>query len=278
MTTQLPEIFYYIDYRKYLEDYYLRKKALDPKFTHIYICTRLGQKYTKSYFNNIVKGRMDITATFIDRFISLLELKSDEAKFFRALVNYNQTQSPNEKEFFFDQLVRLNKTPHTIIDKNSYAFYKEWYHIAFRSLLEIIDFNDDYKFLSSRLIPPITVREARESIELLNRLGLIERNSQGFWKPTEKVIVTGDLVKEAVIRQFQMKCLDHAKTLLACDPVEGNRNVTMTLSMSEKAYERIAERIKQFKSEIRSIVHKDEFPPKSVYHINLNFFRMSAKE
>ena len=125
MTKQLPDIFLYIDYRKYLEDYYSTMKALDPGFSHTYICHCLGQKNAKSYFNNVVKGRIDITATFIDRLISLLKLNRDEAKYFRALVNYNQTASSSEKEFFFDQLIRLNKTPHRLIDKNAYSFYKE---------------------------------------------------------------------------------------------------------------------------------------------------------
>jgi uncharacterized protein (TIGR02147 family) len=62
-------------------------KTQDRGFTHTYICHMLGQKNAKSYFNNVVKGRIDITATFIDRFISMLRLNLDEAKYFRALVN-----------------------------------------------------------------------------------------------------------------------------------------------------------------------------------------------
>jgi uncharacterized protein (TIGR02147 family) len=277
MKITLPDIFKYIDFKKYLTDYYRDRKKLDRGFTHTYICYRLGQKNAKSYFNNIVKGRIAITPTFIDRFISLLELKSDEAKFFRAIVNYNQTKSPNEKEFFFDQIVRLNKTPHQIIDKNAYAYYKEWRHSAVRALLDVIDFNDDYKLLTSRLFPRISIKEARDSIALLKQTGLIKRDERRFWKPSEKVLVTDDLIKDAMVKQFQVKCLDLAKNALVDDSVKKNRNITMTISLSEKAYERISERMKQFKLEIRSIAHKDEFQPNDVYHMNVNFFPMSSR-
>jgi uncharacterized protein (TIGR02147 family) len=277
MNPTLPEIFQYIDFKKYLEDYYLKRKQSDRGFTHTYICRRLGQKNAKSYFNNVVKGRLPITPTFIDRFISLLELKSDEAKFFRALVNYNQTKSPNEKEFFFDQLVRLNKTPHKVIDMNAYSYYKEWQHSAVRALLDVIDFKDDYKSLTARLSPRISIKEARTSLTLLKKNGLIKQDEHGFWKPSEKVLITGDLIKNAIVKQFQMKCLDLAKNALADDSIKLNRNVTMTVSLSEKAYERIMDRIKQFKLEIRSIVHKDECMPNAVYHMNLNFFPMSSR-
>ncbi len=277
MKQNLPDIFQYIDFKKYLEDYYGERKKFDRGFTHTYICRRLGQRNAKSYFNNIVKGRILLTPTFVDRFISLLELKSDESKFFRALVNYNQTKSPNEKEFFFDQIVRLNKTPHRIIDRDAYAYFKEWRHSAVRALLDVVDFKDDYKALASRLLPRMTIKEARDSIALLNRSDLIKQDERGFWKPSDKVVITGDFIKDAMVKQFQMKCLDLAKNALADASVKENRNVTMTVSLSRKAYERISDRIKQFKLEIRSIVHKDEEKPEGVYQINLNFFPMSSQ-
>lgn len=275
MKAELPDIFQYIDYRKYLEDYYSRRKSLDSSFTHEYICRRLGQENAKSYFNNIVKERMNVSPAFIDRFIELLELKSDCAKYFRALVNYNQTTSPHEKEFFFDQLVRLNRTPHRVIDGNAYAFYKEWYHSAIRALLDIVDFKNDYKALASRLFPPISMKQARDSVALLIRLGLVSKNEKGFLKPTDKLVVTGDFIKDAMVRQFQMKCLEHARTVLADGSNQAHRNVTLTVSLSDKAYNRVADRIQQMKTEVRSIVHKDELPASKVYHLNVNLFPMS---
>lgn len=275
MKTEYLDIFHYIDYRKYLEDYYSRRKSLDSSFTHEYICHRLGQENAKSYFNNVVKGRANVTPAFTDRFIDLLGLKSDEAKYFRALVNYNQTISPHEKEFFFDQLVQLNSTPHHVIDRNAYTYYKEWYHSAIRALLDIININNDYKTLASKLFPQITFKQARESITLLDRLGLISKDKKGFWKPTDKVIVTGEAIKDAMVKQFQMKCLEHARAVLASGSNQTHRNITLTMSLSDKAYERTIRRIQQLKSELRSIAHKDDIPPTKVYHLNVNIFPMS---
>jgi uncharacterized protein (TIGR02147 family) len=272
----IPDIFNYIDFRKYLEDYYSSRKRVDKGFTHLHICNRLGQKNAKSYFNNVIKGRTNVTPTFVDRFISVLELKQEEAMYFRALVNYNQTTSPNEKEFFFDQLVRLNRTPHYVMDKNAYAYYSEWYHSAVRALLDIVDFKNDYKQLANKIFPPITLKQARDSIQLLKDLGIIAENDKGHLKPTDKVIVTGEFIKDAVVKQFQMKCLEHAKNVIANDGVKGHRNITLTVSASEKAYDRISARINQFKTEIRSIVHKDELPPVKVHNLNINFFPMSS--
>lgn len=275
MKNELPDIFEYIDYRKYLDDYYVKRKSIEADFTHEYICHRLGQENARSYFSNVINGRTDMTPVFIDRFINLLELKPDAAKYFRALVNYNQTVSPHEKEFFFDQLVRLNRTPHQVVDPNAYEFYKEWYHSAVRALLDIIDVQSDYKALSVKLYPPITLKQARDSIGLLDRLGLIKKNEKGFWKPTEKIIVTGDFIKDALVKQFQMKCLEHARFALARGPGQACKNLTLTASISDKAFERMMGRLKQLKTEFRSIIHTDEKQATKVYHLNVNFFPMS---
>ena len=222
-----------------------------------------------------LKVRTNVSPAFIDRFIDLLELKPDSAKYFRALVNYNQTISPHEKEFFFDQLVRLNSTPHRVIDRNAYAFYKEWHHSAIRALLDIVNINNDYKALASKVFPQITIKQARDSVALLNRLGLISKDKKGFWKPTEKVVITGEAIKDALVKQFQMKCLEHARAVIANGSNQAHRNITLTMSLSDKAYERAIGRIQQLKSELRSITHKDDIPASKVYHLNVNFFPMS---
>jgi uncharacterized protein (TIGR02147 family) len=268
-------IFAYIDYRKYLLDYYNYRKSIDAGFTHTYVCFKLGQENSKSYFSNVIKGRIDVTSTFIDRFIDFLSLDTNEAHYFRALVNYNQSSSAHEKEFFFDQLVRLNNTSHSLVDKKAYAYYKEWYHSAIRALLDIVDFNDDLNVLVKKIHPKISLKQARDSINLLKELELIVQNDQGFWKAADKVISTGVVGHDELIERFQIACLDHAKNVIINGANLDYRNITMTVSLSDEAFKQITERTKQYKSEIRSIVQKDQEKPSRVYHINLNLFPMS---
>lgn len=278
MKTTKTDIFGYIDYRKFLQDYYEERKSADPGFTHTYICYRLGQEKAKSYFNNVIKGRTDVTSTFIDRFITLLELTNDESVYFRALVNYNQTNSAKEKEFFFDQLVRLNRTPHRIVNNSEYVYYKEWYYSTVRSLLDIIDFKDDYSQIVKRIQPRITLKQAKDAVKVLKSLGLIAENEQGILKVTDKVVSSGSFMHDAIIEQYQIKCLEQAMNVIASGNKQMHRNITMSMSMSDDCFERIAHKVDQFKSEIRSIIQKDTKKASRVYHMNVNFYPMSKEE
>lgn len=267
-----PDIFEYIDFRTYLEDFRLAMKAADPGFTHGYICHKLGQPNSRSYFSNVVKGVKNISSGFIDQFTDLLKLDSHEAKYFRALVNYNQAGSAQEKEFYFDQIVALNRTPYKLLDKNTFAYYKEWYHATIRSLLGIMDFKDDYKLLASKVYPKITVRQARESISLLKHLGLIQPDSDGFLKPVDKVLSAGTDIREHLIKQYQIKNIELGKQALINNDDIPCKTITYTIYVSEKGYSRIVDRMDQFRSGVRSIIHKDEDAATRVYQMNLQLF------
>ncbi len=272
MKCKLPVIFEYIDFRKYLEDFRTARKKSDPGFTHAYICHKLGQPNSRSFYSNVVKGIKNISARFIDLFIDLLNLDSHEARYFRALVSYNQTESVQEKEFYFDQIVALNRTPFKLLDSNTYAYYKEWHHSTIRSLLGIIDVKDDYKLLASKVYPTITARQARESVVLLKRLGLIQSDANGFLKPVDKVLSTGSSVENHLVRQYQLKNIELGKNALINNDKIPCKTVTYTIYVSEKGYDRVIERMDQFRSEIRSIIHKDEKPATRVYQMNLQLF------
>jgi uncharacterized protein (TIGR02147 family) len=275
METNSVSIFEYIDYRRYLRDYYEARKNLEPGFSHSLICYKLGQDKSKTYFSNVIAGRKEIGPSFIDRFIELLDLTSDEAKYFRALVGYNQSVRPKEKEFYLDQLVSLNRTPRKFIEKNSYEYFRSWHHSVIRSLLDIVDTDGYSADMLKRLNVQIPAAAAKKSLALLLELGLVKKNKQGKIKPTDKVVSTIDGVKDEIIKRYQMACLELGLNAISVSHPDSHKMSTMTFSCSPAAHKRINERIQQLRSEIRAIIHKDEERASDVYHINLQTFKLT---
>ena len=186
----LPNIYEYNDFRKFLADYQKARSRGGNGFNKSDLCRKLGLPNTRSYFNDVIRGK-EVSSVFLERFTVALELDRDEAQYFRALVRYNQAETVDDRDMFFDQLIALNRTPKKVMNPNVYTYYKEWYNSAIRAVLNIWDFKGDYKTLAKRLYPPITPRQAKESIKLLARLGLIKRNGSGVFKPTARSITTG---------------------------------------------------------------------------------------
>jgi uncharacterized protein (TIGR02147 family) len=253
----LPSVFAYNDFRAYLRDYYQLRHEQDSCFSKAAICRQLGLPNSRSYFQDILNGKF-LSPVKIPLLITMLGLSKEEANYFRVLVNFNQaTADPQERELLFEQLVRLNHTPTRIVEPQLYAYYRQWHHSAVRAVLGVIDFVDDYKQLAKSLAPPLTIRQAKESVALLLSLGLIAKNEEGLHKPTDSVISTGRFAQSELVRQYQQHCLDAAKQVLLANRKQPQRMITKMLSVSAEGYGRIAQKIEQFNAEITSIVHND---------------------
>ena len=272
-------LFAYNDFRRYLADWLAAKKAEDPRITGAEVHRRLGLPNTRSFFPDVVSGKR-VTETFVDRFIVLLDLDREESRFFRALVRYNQAESPEERELAFDQLVTFNRTPRTVLDQRQMSFYKDWKHGAIRALLDTGEYGDDPDRIAKELVPRLTPGQVRESLELLAGLGLIAQNEDGFWKPTEASISAPEGTRDDLIVSLQLQHLELAqKSLLTKDAPE-RLVATNVVSVSRTVAAQIEQRLEKLRSEIRSMVHKDTEPPTEVclVHTSLIPLKKPSKE
>jgi uncharacterized protein (TIGR02147 family) len=277
MPEPLPSIYAYNNFRLFLRDFQLAKRANDRLFTKSGICRKLGIPNSRSYYNDVLNGK-HVTPTYIERFVRLFEFNSEEAKFFRVLVKFNQAEGTQERELYFEQLIALNKTPKRELSRDLYEYYREWYNGAVRAALETVDFKDDCSLLTKKIIPPITEKQARESIALLKRLGLVKRDGKGYLRLTDKAIAAGPDIPEELLKQYQLKCLDAAQQSLIKNRSMHQVFSTNTISLSGPAYELLLKRLKQFKGEVRSLVNKDEHTADRVYQLAIQLFPHVKKE
>jgi uncharacterized protein (TIGR02147 family) len=277
MNPKISDLYEFADFRKFLEDYQARRQAFDKTFTRSRFCRELGLPNTRSYFIDVVSGRRPLSSYTVNRFIQVMRMDDDEAQYFRILVDFNQSTHDKERELLFDQLVALNRTPRKFVDPDQYEFYKHWYHTAVFSLLELHDSTGNPRDLAKRVYPPITPGQAQESIRLLERLGMIRKNAKGIWKATSKTVDSGRMVQSELVKQYQLQCLELAKsTMLMGRQDDGLKNFsTVTLSLSEGACRLIASRIRRFRSEMQAIAHKDAEPADRVYQLNIQYFPQS---
>ncbi len=60
--------------------------------------------------------------------------------------------------------------------------------------------------------------EPKQSIELLLSLGLIKKNDEGCFKPTDKVLTTGDVVRDELLQCYQIANHDILRSTTAVYP------------------------------------------------------------
>ncbi len=272
-----PNIFEFIDYKKFLTAWREAEKEINPGLTHEYLCAKLGQK-NRTYFSDVEKGRKRIGAEVLDRLIKLMGLNCDEAKYFRAIVGYGQPATYDEREYWFEQAIQLNNTPKKIVDKTTYDFFKKWYHTTVRAYLDTCNFKNEYREASSKLYGRVSPKEVQEAIKNLLALGLIAPNNEGFLKPVDRVLVTGDMVKDELIRAYHLSNVNIFRDIVERNEPDSYQSRHLTVSVSEEGMERIIKRINQLRAEIMSIAHKDEKKAERVYKIAIHTYPESKKD
>jgi len=273
---QTLSIYAYQDFRKYLLDWWQTRQTLEPDLSKSEMSRRLGLPNTRSYFTDVLAGKK-VTELFVERFLGALDLTADEGRFFRALVQFNQAETPEDREVAFDRLVSLNRTPHRRLDPREYSYYRHWWNGAVRAVLAIEDHADDWDRLAARIQPTITGRQAREAVELMVDLGLAARDDRGFWKPTEATLSSGSDNRDELVLQMQMQQFDLARRAIMTRFRDPKEIATSTLSLSRGGVELVRQRVERFRSEVRSIAHKDPDPADRVYSLCLALFPLTAE-
>lgn len=274
-TKTLPSVFSYSDFRRFLAEYQEQRQQLEPDFNRTTVCRRLGLPNSRSFFNDVIKGR-PLTQAYVERFVEAFELPTEEAQYFRALVKYNQAQNDKERELFGSQLLSLAKTPRSIIKRRAYEFYSKWYHSVVRTALDIVDFAGDYEALGALIKPPITASQVKASVRLLERLELIAPDARGFLKPTSKNLATGAYVEDSTVKEHQARCIDLCRKAMFEKGGQFRNISTSMMSLSAEALKGIERELQEFKARIRAIINADKAPADRVYQMSLLLFPMSA--
>ncbi len=273
----LPDIFGYNDFRKFVSDYQARRQKTEPSFSKSMFSRMLGLPNTRSYVTDVLKGKK-VTSEFVERFIEVMGLGKPEANYFRVLVRHNQSENPDERMLYLEQLIVLNRTPRRILEKDLFEYYRNWYHSVIRALLHFHDFADDYSALASRLTPAISVRQARESIKLLLKLKLIAPDEAGFYRPTDRALSTPDFVNDELVRQYQMQCFDLARrSVIKKNSSASGQYFTNTISLSPSGLKILENMVERFRSEIRALAVKDELPSENVCTVAFALFPTANK-
>lgn len=274
-------IFDYIDFKRYLIDCYEDRKKNNPAFSYQMIANRAGFK-NKGFVFNIIKGDKVLSKPNAFKLSQALGHNRYEAEYFDCLVSFNQAKNLAERNYLFERLGQIHNrgkatSSSQIARKDQFEFYSKWYHVVIRSIIEMYRFTGDYSWLGKMVNPPITAPQAKQSVQLLIKLGLVYRGKDRVYKVSNKNLTTGGDVVNLAVQNFHSECTDLSKRAINEFPPK-TRNITgLTLGISEKTYQYICKEILEFQTRIVTIADMDD-EANRVYQFNFHFFPTSNQD
>lgn len=268
-------VFDYLDYRSYLRDLYEARRAADPRFSCRFIAQKVGFR-SASYFTQVLNGKAGMTTDMALRFAAFLRLDPKESDYLELLVLHQRSKTVKERRRYLERLTSFRGTSAQIVQQENFRFFEKWHHTAILELLYIKPFDGDFKALGKRLRPSIPAAKARESIELLLKLGMIRKQGPVLVRTDTRNITTGEAVHAVQVDQF------HASTLqLATRSIDGigrsERSLSsLTMSLSAEGRRKIEAEIVSFRRKVQAIAAADA-GENAIHHLGIQLFPMSRE-
>ncbi len=271
-------IFDYMDYRSFLNDFIVNKKKLNPSYSMRALASRI--QCNPGFFNRILRGERNLMPSHIVELGKVIRFTRKEQQYFELLVAYNQAKKQLERDHYFEQLQQFKKTAVKLLDNSQYGLYSHWYFLVLRELLSIMCCKNgsdlSYREIGKMLNPPISSSEVKEALEMLVNLGVLREDQEGNLKPADSFTASGTDVPLVIVNRFLLEFADLAKRAVDVFPRDKRRFSTLTFSVSQGGFLKIAERIDEFRRDLLKIVEDDEAKPDRVYHLNFHLFPVSA--
>jgi uncharacterized protein (TIGR02147 family) len=270
MEAALVPIFEYTDYRCFLKACYEERKARDRKFSHRFIADKVGAAST-GWFSDLVAGRINLTGAHRARLAKLLELKPNEENYLEAMVNYAHAGSLEERTRCFRKILAFKESKPDLVERDQFEYFAEWYHAAVRELLFIVDFRSDWEDLARRLNPPLRPAQARQSVELLERLRLVRKDERGRYRPTASILKKDSSFRSLHLANFLKANMNLAIESLERHPKEERDISAITVALSEEDFRAAALEVQALRKRLLAMGERP-CGGKKVYQCNFQLF------
>lgn len=280
MSGTKPVIYEYMDYRRFLNDLLAYCKDENQAFSMRALAAKIN--CNPGFFNRILKGDRNVNNAHIIELGKVFKLTKREIRYFELLAAYANAKKQSERDYFLEQLLQLKKTHIKQITADQYTLYSHWYYLVIRELLSILPVASSLKEYAQRIAqalePQISQGEIRDALDHLLRLGIISRGEDGSLSPEDKFTASGNTVPQVIVNRFLLEFSDLANRSIDAVPKADRRLSTLTFSVSRTGFEKISERIDEFRQEIMNMVEYDSDPLEQVYHLNLQLFPVTRRQ
>lgn len=269
-TLDAPDIFEYYDYRKYLQDLVSFERKRTPVFSNRYIVQKAGFK-SPTALKHVIDGKRNLSLESANRFAAALKIEGIRRHYFLTLVLFNQTVSLEEREKYLNELLELRRTDNpSRLNEEQYDVFGKWYHLAIKELIELPDYKNSSKWIGRVLSPQITANEAADSINLLKRVGLIEKEN-GTYHPVNKVLITDERVRSVKVIEYHRQMIQLGADSITRFRPEDREVSGTTIRVNKDEFRSVVTMVRELRRKLLALAAKST-DGDQIYQLNFQLF------
>jgi len=260
-------VFSFLDHREFLRSWYDWKKTASRGFSYRSFARKAGFS-SMSFLRDVIEGRRNISEDSVEKFVSAIGLVEDAADYFRELVRYNRETDLDKRAQLFRRLLLLQaRREFSPVRQAQARYYSNWVNIIVREAAGLERFGGDPEKIGAALRPPVPVDQVKESLVLLQELGMLDKVKNGRYKTSTPRLIPGD-IDPAVVRTAKRQMLLHALDRLDSEGNEDTHISSVTVTLSAHRLAKVTEQIRQFRLDLLADTASDDGQQEQVAQIN----------
>lgn len=271
----MKDILEYTSYRQYIADYYADKKAKSaftwPEFA------RAAGFSSPVYLKYVSEGRFNLSDAAVERVAAAMHLSGGDLDFFREMVRFDHAKTDKAKKESFQKLMAMAESRKAkIIEADAFRYFDSWKNPVLRELAPSMPGAKPLA-LAKACRPKVSAAEVSESLNFLVKANLLQKDEEGNYKQTDKVVTTGPMeVTPVVVRGLHRQMGEIALEAIEGVPQDERHFSGVTLGITQNAYDEIVAEINAFRKKIIEIATREN-ETDEVYRLNIQFFPMTNK-
>lgn len=268
------DIFTYIDYRRYLADFYAECKKSSPFFSYQYMA--LKTSLDTSNLAKVLLGKRHLPEKSLHCFKALCKMDDQEFEYFVCMIRWAKARKEKQAQQLFERLIQLQGSQPHVLDSLQFEYYRHWYHAAIYALLDILPFKGNFRRLAALLQPKISVQEVKDSVALLLKLGLVEINEGNRYIPVRKSLSTGERWQSYAVHQFQKETAELALRSLDEHDKKERDISTLTFSASAADLAVLKKLTREYRRSVMELIGSSTGADR-IYQLNCQLFPLSMR-
>jgi len=271
----MKDILEYTDYRQYIADYYADRKA-KTAFSWQEFAKTAGFS-SPVYLKYVSEGRFNLSAEAAVRTAQAMHLTDYEREFFVEMVKFDHAKNDDEKRAAFSKMVSIAESRKAkIVDGESFRFFEDWKNPVLRELAPAMPGAKPLA-MAHACRPEVSAAEVSDALSFLVKADLLKKDKDGNYAQTDKVVTTGPMeFTPLAVRGLHRQMGEFALDAIENVPQDERHFSGLTLGITREAYEKIVQRIAEFRKDIIAIA-TSETATEEVYRLNVQFFPMTKK-
>jgi uncharacterized protein (TIGR02147 family) len=278
---ELPTLSDYLDFRKYLADYYsyrreISKKDLRP-YTYAVFSAGANIK-SPNYLKMIVEGRRNLSDDMIGKFSKALGLNKEQGEEFRLMVSFGQATDSAERNMYLKELneFRVNaKLKSGEISRSTWEKVPSWVAWVLYSMIDQEGADFRLPRLREHLRGKASDHEIEEALRsLINSGEVVVDDVTGRPQKARSLMENAEDVPVALVRKLQAELMSLGLESLFRDAPTEREFGTLTVSMTKSEFEDLRFQLRKLRKETQknNAVRRATSKGERVYQLNLQLF------